>query len=103
MSTAASRCTDPTFRHPCKSRATKSARLSDAVADGRPIHLRALKPGPQRGAPSAVPSNPNSRLGRTASPIAQGGVKMDTIYVGIDVSKDRLDVHVRSEERRVGK
>jgi transposase len=34
-------------------------------------------------------------LGRKASPIAQGGVKMDAIYVGIDVSKDRLDVHVR--------
>jgi transposase len=34
-------------------------------------------------------------LGRKASPIAQGGVMMDAIYVGIDVSKDRLDVHVR--------
>jgi transposase len=34
-------------------------------------------------------------LGRKASPIAQGGVKMDATYVGIDVSKDRLDVHVR--------
>jgi transposase len=34
-------------------------------------------------------------LGRKVSPIAQGGVKMDAIYVGIDVSKDRLDVHIR--------
>jgi transposase len=34
-------------------------------------------------------------LGRKASPIAQGGVKMDATYIGIDVSKDRLDVHVR--------
>src|SRR5207302_9948379 len=40
-------------------------------------------------------SNPNSRLGRKASPIAQGGVKMDATYVGIDVSKEKLDVHLR--------
>ena len=81
--------------HPCKAGVTESASVADAVADGRPTHPRALKPVPQRGALSAVPSNPNSRLGRKASPIAQGGVKMDAIYVGIDVSKDRLDVHVR--------
>src|SRR5712671_6165245 len=82
-------------RHPCKSRSTESVSLTEAVADGRPFHPWAFKPVPQRGTPSAVPSNPNSRLGRKASPIAQGGVKMDAIYVGIDVSKDRLDVHVR--------
>src|SRR4051812_29917175 len=81
--------------HPCKSRIAKSASVAGAVADGRPSHPRALKPVPQHGTPSAVPSNPNSRLGRKASPVAQGGVKMDAIYVGIDVSKDRLDVHVR--------
>src|SRR5204862_190470 len=73
----------------------ESVSLTDAVADGRPPHPRACKPVPQRGTTSAVPSNPNSRLGRKASPVAQGGVKMDAIYVGIDVSKDRLDVHVR--------
>jgi transposase len=33
-------------------------------------------------------------VGRNASPILQGRVPMET-YVGIDVSKDRLDVHVR--------
>ena len=81
-------------RHPCKSRITVSAKMADAVADWRPSHPRALQPVPQRGSPSVVPSNPNSRLGRTASPLAQGGVKMDAIFVGIDVSKDRLDVHV---------
>src|SRR6188472_1750137 len=74
---------------------TESVTLTGAVADGRPFHPRACKPVPQRGTPSAVPSNPNSRLGRKASPVAQGGVEMDAIYVGIDVSKDRLDVHVR--------
>src|SRR5262245_48841705 len=82
-------------RHPCKSRLAGSARLADAVADGRPLHPRASKPVPQRGAPSVDPLNPNSREGRQASPIAQGGVQMDAIYVGIDVSKDRLDVHAR--------
>src|SRR5205814_9758413 len=85
----------PDDRHPCKSGIADSATLAGAVADGRPCHPRALKPVPQRGSPSAVPSNPNSRLGRNASPIAQGGVKMDAIFVGIDVSKDRLDVYVR--------
>src|ERR1043165_9486319 len=74
---------------------TESVTLTGAVADGSPFHPRACKPVPQRGTPSAVPSNPNSRLGRKASPVAQGGVKMDAIYVGIDVSKTTLDVHVR--------
>jgi transposase len=40
--------------------------------------------------------NPNSREGQ--SPHAQGWVKMkQQIFVGIDVSKDRLDVHVRPQ------
>src|SRR5262245_42646551 len=82
-------------RHPCKSGVAESVSVTEAVADGRPFHPGASKPVPQRGTPFAVPSNPNSRLGRKASPIAQGGVRMDAIYVGIDVSKDRLDVHVR--------
>src|SRR5262249_49347855 len=83
------------LRHPCKSGIAESVKGTDAVADGRPFHPGASKPVPQRGTPSAVPSNPNSRLGRKASPIAQGGVKMEATYVGIDVSKDRLDVHIR--------
>src|ERR1700748_2002092 len=84
------------FPHPCNSEAAVNrARVRVAVADERPAHPRALKPDPQRGPSSVVPSNPNSREGRQASPIAQGGVKMDAIYVGVDVSKDRLDVHAR--------
>src|SRR5438067_5698609 len=43
----------------------------------------------------AVPSNPNSLLGRGRSPFAQGWDRMDEMVVGIDVSKDRLDVAVR--------
>src|SRR5262249_58616962 len=43
-----------------------------------------------------IPSNPNSRRGRKArSPIRQGRVVMDNVIVGIDVSKDRLDVALR--------
>src|SRR4029450_11052281 len=69
--------------------------MAAAAADGRPSRPRVLKPVPQRGSPSVVPSNPNSREGRHASPIAQGGGKMDALCGGVDVSKDRLGVHVR--------
>src|ERR1700733_2143793 len=79
----------------CKTKLRASVNLTGAVADGKPTHPGAQKPAAQHGVPSAVPSNPNSRWGRRASPIVQGGVKMDAINVGIDVSKDRLDVHVR--------
>ena len=44
----------------------------------------------------AVPSNPNSRLGRLRSPFAQGWYQMEAMVVGVDVSKDRLDVVVRT-------
>src|SRR5262249_26298329 len=85
------------FPQPCNLRITKSAKLAGAVTDGRPPQPRALKLVPQHGSPSVVPSNPNSRQGRNArSSIRQGRVAMEsTIVVGIDVSKDRLDVAVR--------
>src|SRR5262249_40520390 len=83
------------YAQSCNFRIVGRAKLARAVAGGRPSQSRALKPGTQHGTPSAVPSDPNSREGRTASPIAQGGVKMEAVYVGIDVSKDRLDVHLR--------
>jgi transposase len=63
-----------------------------------------IEPAAEQGAPSVVPSgNPNGRLGRrrmAASPHSQGRA-MDQSpaaspgFVGIDVSKDRLDVHLR--------
>ena len=63
---------------------------------GRPITPGSSKTVDELGAPPVVPSNPNSRLGRKArSSIRQGRVVMDIITVGIDVSKDRLDVAVR--------
>src|SRR3954469_17767915 len=67
-----------------------------AVAGERPLPLRATKPVPERESSPAVPSNPNGRLGRSKrSPLSQGWDRMDAIVVGIDVSKDRLDVAPR--------
>jgi transposase len=53
------------------------------VADGRSSHPGAEKPVAQHGISSAFPSKPDSRLGRKASPIAQGRLEMDAIVVGI--------------------
>src|SRR5580693_6590436 len=80
---------------PCNLTGAGSAMVGDAVAGGRPSSLRDTKPVGERGSSPAVPLNPNSRLGRLRSPVAQGWDQMDAIYVGIDVSKDRLDVAVR--------
>jgi transposase len=79
---------------PCNLSIAGSAMIGNAVAGGRPCSLRDTKPVGERGSSSAVPLNPNSRLGRLRSPIAQGWDQMDAIYVGIDVSKDQLDVAV---------
>src|SRR5271170_7752903 len=67
--------------------------IGGAVAEGTPARPWAVEPAPQPGRPSVRPSTSNSRLGRQ-SPVAQGRGKMDMIYVGVDVSKDRLDVHI---------
>jgi len=48
----------------------------------------------ERGSPFVVPVIPNSRLVRSARPHLQEW-GMERMYVGIDVAKDRLDVHVR--------
>ena len=68
--------------------------------DGRPQPPRVSEPEKKRGAPSTGSiRNPNSRLGRQPSPHSQGRVMEQSSsvpsFVGIDVSKDRLDVHVR--------
>jgi len=81
---------------PCNSHDRDSHKLRVAVTGGCPITPGSLKTVSELGAPPAVPSNPNSRLGRkTRSSIRQGRVAMDIIAVGIDVSKDRLDVALR--------
>jgi transposase len=74
-----------------------SASLS---VDGSPQPPRAIEPVKKHGAPSTGSAgNPNSRLGRKLSPHSQGRVMeqppTSPSFVGIDVSKDRLDVHVR--------
>jgi hypothetical protein len=76
---------------------TKPERLS---VDGSPQPSRVSEPEKKHGAPSTGSSrNPNSRLGRKPSPHSQGRVMEQPAtspsFVGIDVSKDRLDVHVR--------
>lgn len=89
---------------PCNLPVAASCMLFDAVADVRSIFPRDTKPVGERDPSSAVPSTPNSRLGRKRSPIRQGWDQMDAITVGIDVSKDWLDVHVlpTQEGFRVG-
>ena len=72
-----------------------AGKVKPAVADGSPQTLWSPEAAGEHEAPSVVPRNPDSRLGRRkASPHWQGWV-MELVYVGIDVAKDRLDVHVR--------
>ena len=81
---------------PCNFHHRDSHSVGVAVMGGCPIPPGSLKTVGELGAPPVVPSNPNSRRGRRArSPIRQGRVAMDSITVGIDVSKNCLDVAVR--------
>jgi transposase len=81
---------------PCKSVAVGSGFCDpgSAVAEGRPVSPGVIEPVLELVPPFVVPVNPNSRLGRSRSPLAQGRVAMEPIVVGIDVSKDRLDVAI---------
>ena len=61
---------------------------------------RVVEPASECGAPFAMQfESPDSRLGREASPDLQARAADATrevqMFVGIDVSKERLDVHVR--------
>ena len=67
--------------------------------DGSPQSGGVIEPATELGAPSTGSSrNPNSRQGRKPSPHSQGRVMeqppVGSAFVGIDVSKDRLDVRV---------
>jgi transposase len=79
------------------------------VADVRPTVLWVFEPVGEHGCASAVPSNPNSRLGRKRSPLRQGRDdpmaataknKTTETYAGIDVSKDTLDVYIHPAGER---
>ena len=84
-----------THATPCNFLYADSGMDDGAVASKRPTPLRDAKPVSELGSLLAVPSNPNSRLGRSKrSPLAQGWDRMDASFVGIDVSKDRLDAFV---------
>jgi transposase len=73
--------------------------LADAVTGGSSSSPWSLKTVRKQDAPPVVPSNPNSRQGRSVSPIRQGWETME-IYVGIDVSKDRLDICILPQDER---
>src|SRR6266403_1157818 len=80
---------------PCISQTRPSAKLSRVKVGGSPCGPGSRKTVTELGAPPTVPSsNPNSRLGQL-SPHSQGWVMEHSRFVGIDVSKDHLDVHVR--------
>ena len=82
---------------PCiKPGSRKGSKLCSAVAEGCPGASGVLKPVAEHGAPSAGSVIPNGRKGRIASLHVQGREK-NLMFVGIDISKDRLDVHLRLE------
>ena len=89
------------FALPCISQLPTSPRAARLAADGSPCPPGVSEPVSELGAPSAHQlSNPNSRSGRRpASPHSQGRVMERSsavpVFVGIDVVKDRLDVHLR--------
>ena len=69
--------------------------FADAVAGDGLLVPGVIEPVVQFGSSPVVPSTPNSRLGRLRARLCKEGDEMDATVVGIDVSKDRLDVHVR--------
>ncbi len=77
----------------------KNCKRKGAVTVGSPYTPWPEKAVREQGAPTVyVQQNPNSRLGRSASSDAQGRVlamEKEQVFIGIDVSKDHLDVHVR--------
>jgi hypothetical protein len=86
---------------PCVSRLPAGREPARLSVDGSPQSPGAFELVVEHGAPSAGSTrNPNSRLGRQArARTCKDGLMEhplpEPIFVGIDVSKDRLDVHVR--------
>src|SRR5262249_34534722 len=86
----------PSPLNPCNLDSSESDRAGIAVTGGSSSSPGSLKTVGERRTPPVNPQNPNSRRGRRArSSFRQGRVEMDRVIVGIDVSKDRLDVVVR--------
>ena len=83
---------------PCISKRQRRGKIVAAVAESSPCAPMALKAVTELGTLSVLSVNPDSRSGRRVSPYLQGRETMETTrFVGIDVSKDRLDVCVRPE------
>src|SRR5882672_10397764 len=84
---------------PCISKRQRRRRIEAAVAESSPFTPMALKAVTELGTLSALSvNNPDSRSGRRVSPHSQGRDMMEAPrFVGIDVSKDRLDVCIRPE------
>ena len=82
------------LRAPCIKKQRHRRRVVAAVTAESPAAPGAFKPVPEPGASAVDFVIPNGRLGRTASPHAQGR-EPKSMFVGIDVAKERLDVHVR--------
>lgn len=69
--------------------------LTPVNVDGSPRGSRSPETVSELGAPSIRSTeSPNSRLG-SASPHLQGRVRERSLFVGIDVAKDSLEVHIR--------
>lgn len=76
-----------------------SCKLRGAAARDEPVEDIAVKAVGKLGPSFELSVNPDSRLGRVASPYEQVRVKMEQTlrYVGIDVAVSRLDVFVLPE------
>src|SRR3990172_9578287 len=80
---------------------TPASRTGRVKVGGSPFPPGSTETVPERGAPSAAACavNPNSRRGHR-SPHTQGRV-MEHTFVGADIAKDQVDVHIRPTDERV--
>lgn len=79
---------------PCMSNQATSVKLAAVAADGSPMPPGWFDTVGEPGAPSVSSRTPDSRRGRRKrSPDLQGR-GMEANFVGIDVCKDRLDIHI---------
>jgi transposase len=92
--TAANAHVNALTQPPCIKKRPGRSRVVGAVSAESPSAPGVAKPVPELGASAVDFVIPNGRLGRTASPHAQGW-EPKSMFVGIDVAKDRLDVHLR--------
>jgi transposase len=84
------------MRHGAGAAEERSDEAAPAPAAGRSTKPRDLQPGQEQDRRRPSGSNPNSRLSRTHRPSSHARVRGDTIasliHIGIDVSKQHLDV-----------